>query len=97
MRLRILTDDPPDSETKGHGPYVRVENAETGELLDGVVSIMWSLTEISSVATATITLIGTHLDVDVDDWKVQWVEPKALPASIAADVPATPEQPPHDI
>ena len=66
MRLRIRTTDPADM-VQGHGAFLRVEDADTGELLGGVVSVKWELSEPYSIATATIKVMDVALDVAVDE------------------------------
>ena len=67
MRLRIRTTDPEGSGAlHGQGQFVRVEDAETGEQLGGVVAVRWELTEPFSVAKATITLLDVEMDAVLD-------------------------------
>ena len=55
IRLRIVSKD-------GIGPFTRVENAETGELLDGVTKVTWTASA-DSLASATIEVQMVAIDV----------------------------------
>ncbi len=60
MKLRIVSE--------GSGRTTRVENADTGEIIDGVVKVEWEV-DVESLALARITLHGTLIDavVPADD------------------------------
>ena len=72
MRLRIRTTDPIGTPGKhyatihGQGMFVRVEDADTGELLGGVQAVRWELTDPTGIATATIKLVDVEVDLTVD-------------------------------
>lgn len=72
MRLRIRTLRALDN---GDGRYVTdmptgldviVEDADTGERLDGVQAVTWKLVGPTDPVAATVTFIGAEIDADVD-------------------------------
>ena len=56
MKLKIVSDGTPMG--------TRVENAETGELLEDVVAVAWHIqvSGIPTLAVATVTLVNIPLD-----------------------------------
>ena len=53
MRIRIIS--------KGLGRTTHVEDAETGEMLEGVVAVSWEC-KVDGLATAKLTIKNFELD-----------------------------------
>ena len=62
MRLRIRTNNPPGKLP--HGANLRVENAETGELLDHVTAVDIHCDSRAGIVKARIDISNVQLDVE---------------------------------
>jgi hypothetical protein len=58
MRVKIISD--------GTSLGTRVVDAETGEILEGIVGLSWVATARSDLTAATITLMGVPVELESD-------------------------------
>lgn len=64
MRLRIVA-KPPHPKMLMSGQDVRVENADTGELVEGVMSVEFKCTGRKQPATVTLVIGNVHVDLEL--------------------------------
>jgi hypothetical protein len=57
LKIRIVSN--------GHGPYTRVENAETGEPLENVTAIGWKI-NAGGLGTAIIEVVVVPVNITTD-------------------------------
>ena len=58
MKVRIVSN--------GTGFGTTVQNAETGEVLDGVTAVTWSFPDPGEFATAVITIVNVAVEVELE-------------------------------